>query len=397
MTRRRKDDMINGVTTNGASNGFQESHVNKRQCLTNGHSQATGIAEQANDGPMKTRFRVKNNQNHNSDINSNVSKYPKQLSSSSSDTESGGSDAKSDSDKPPITIPSANSKPPKTRARHNPFKLIPCSKYGNNLEAPFKLSISVEALAIIDVHSHCVQTEVIGLLGGLYCSKYRQLNVMTAEPCESLTGYTTDLQCEMDPVSLSAASERLARDGHHIVGWYHSHPTFVPNPSLRDLETQAEFQSLFAKDQNTPFLALILNPYSSQSTSLSPSTTTTSNAHRSNLVSRYKCLMLSDQDINQGDSKTPYAFSPLLVRRDKLFYNLTKRLEELCTKIEGQPSTFCVTDKLKGKDIQYLHKISTSLKHHFETTGLSNVESGRLIDQINAILLNHLKSKPQSK
>lgn len=100
-------------------------------------------------------------------------------------------------------------------------------------------------------------------------------------------------------VSLSAASERLARDGHHIVGWYHSHPTFVPNPSLRDLETQAEFQSLFAKDQNTPFLALILNPYSSQSTHLSPSTTTTSNAHRSNLVSRYKCLMLSDQDVNQ--------------------------------------------------------------------------------------------------
>lgn len=129
----------------------------------------------------------------------------------------------------------------------------------------------------------------------------------------------------------------------------------------------------------------------------------------------YLCIL-------QNESRTPYAFNPLLVRREKLFYNLTHRLEELCSKIEGKPSTLCITDKLRGKDMPYLTKVSeyifsyygqksflifvffivptqilTSLRHHFETTGLSKIESERLVDQIRAILLEHLRSKPNGK
>lgn len=50
------------------------------------------------------------------------------------------------------------------------------------------------------------------------------------------------MQCEMDPVSQTQASEELASDGLSVVGWYHSHPTFAPNPSVRDIETQGKFQ-----------------------------------------------------------------------------------------------------------------------------------------------------------
>ncbi|XP_053208844.1 histone H2A deubiquitinase MYSM1-like [Panonychus citri] len=274
-----------------------------------------------------------------------------------------------------------------SRTRPNPFKLISCKKYGNDTEAPFFLTLSVEALAIIDVHSHCVQTEVIGLLGGLYCSRYRQLNILTAEPCESLTCGTSDLQCEMDPVSQADALEKLTKAGYQVVGWYHSHPTFVPNPSLRDLETQAKYQQLFA-DGNQPFLSLILNPYSTSNQTL----------NKGNLVSKYKCLMLSEQiSPSQNESRTPFAFNPHLVRREKLFYNLTRRLEELCSKIEGQPSTLCITDKLRGKDMQYLTKISSSLRHHFDVTGLSKIESERLVDQIKDILLAHLRNKSNGR
>lgn len=79
------------------------------------------------------------------------------------------------------------------------MKLLPNNYFLFSFQAPFILSLSVEALAIIDIHSHCVETEVIGLLGGKFCSKYRQLLILTAEPCESLTASTTDRQCEMDP------------------------------------------------------------------------------------------------------------------------------------------------------------------------------------------------------
>lgn len=50
------------------------------------------------------------------------------------------------------------------------------------------------------------------------------------------------MQCEMDPVSQTQASEELASIGLSVVGWYHSHPTFAPNPSVRDIETQGKFQ-----------------------------------------------------------------------------------------------------------------------------------------------------------
>ena len=63
--------------------------------------------------------------------------------------------------------------------------------------------------------------------------------VSKAIPCRSLS---TGLQCEMDPVSQTQASEDLAHQGLAVVGWYHSHPTFAPFPSVRDIETQAKFQ-----------------------------------------------------------------------------------------------------------------------------------------------------------
>jgi len=60
------------------------------------------------------------------------------------------------------------------------------------------------------------------------------------------------------------------------------------------------------------------------------------------------------------DYQTPYAFTPILVRKDRLFFNLSVRLKELCSKIEGKPSTLCITNKLKGKDTQYLQKVNFS-------------------------------------
>ena len=40
----------------------------------------------------------------------------------------------------------------------------------------------------------------------------------------------------------SFASVRRLRQGYLTVGWYHSHPTFVPDPSVRDIENQSVYQ-----------------------------------------------------------------------------------------------------------------------------------------------------------
>lgn len=177
----------------------------------------------------------------------------------------------------------------------------------NELKAPFAIRLSMEALAIIDVHAHCVKTEVIGLLGGIYDQRTQQLFILTSEPCVSLDDH--DLQCDMDPgiahpsiictvllysvyipiVSQAMAKESLECKNYQVVGWYHSHPTFVPNPSLRDLETQSNFQQLFSKESGQPFIALILSPYSP----------VTQPSAKNALVSKFKCLWVSDQTNSQ--------------------------------------------------------------------------------------------------
>lgn len=65
------------------------------------------------------------------------------------------------------------------------------------------------------------------------------VQISAAEPCNSVS---TGLQCEMDPVSQTQACDVLSSLGLSVVGWYHSHPTFHPNPSVRDINTQDQFQ-----------------------------------------------------------------------------------------------------------------------------------------------------------
>lgn len=78
---------------------------------------------------------------------------------------------------------------------------------------------------------------VNSVLKSLCCAVLMQISV--AEPCNSVS---TGMQCEMDPVSQTQACDVLSSLGYSVVGWYHSHPTFHPNPSVRDINTQDQFQ-----------------------------------------------------------------------------------------------------------------------------------------------------------
>ena len=60
--------------------------------------------------------------------------------------------------------------------------------------------MSNTAVAVMDVHAHISKTEVIGMLGGEYCSDQGVLDIRMAVPCNSLS---TGMQCEMDPGIIS--------------------------------------------------------------------------------------------------------------------------------------------------------------------------------------------------
>ena len=55
-------------------------------------------------------------------------------------------------------------------------------------------------------------------------------------------------EVELDPESVPAIVETLTANGERVVGWYHSHPVFATQPSLRDIENQFAYQLMFSSD-----------------------------------------------------------------------------------------------------------------------------------------------------
>ncbi|XP_069794600.1 histone H2A deubiquitinase MYSM1 isoform X2 [Narcine bancroftii] len=177
--------------------------------------------------------------------------------------------------------------PRQSKSSFDPFQLIPCLCFSEDKLEPFQVKVAVEALLVMDMHAHVSMAEVIGLLGGRYSSGKGVLEICVAEPCNSLS---TGLQCEMDPVSQTQASEALAGRGYSIVGWYHSHPAFDPNPSLRDIDTQAKYQNYFSRG-GAQFVGMIISPY---------------NSRNSLPYSQVTCLIVSEELSADGSFRLPY-------------------------------------------------------------------------------------------
>uniref|UniRef100_A0A3B4AHY2 Myb-like, SWIRM and MPN domain-containing protein 1 n=1 Tax=Periophthalmus magnuspinnatus TaxID=409849 RepID=A0A3B4AHY2_9GOBI len=180
-------------------------------------------------------------------------------------------------------------KPSKMSRSFDPFKLIPCRSFGDDVQEPFQIIVCAETLLIMDMHAHVSRGEVIGLLGGTYNEEDKILKVCVAEPCNSVS---TGLQCEMDPVSQTLACDTLSSLGYSVVGWYHSHPSFHPNPSVRDIHTQDQFQSYFSRG-GAPFIGMIVSPYDPANPSPHSQTT---------------CLLVKETHGESGPQKLPYKF-----------------------------------------------------------------------------------------
>ncbi|KAL7466945.1 hypothetical protein ACHAXS_012733 [Conticribra weissflogii] len=148
--------------------------------------------------------------------------------------------------------------------RLNPHTLINCEDYSwgpefrflKNIQTesvqPFSVRVSPDVTFLADLHAHLCDAEIIGFLGGYYSMEEKCIYIQAAFPCKStsrLDSGHTDV--EMDPISQIHAREAIANHGMSVVGWYHSHPTFQPDPSVTDIENQASYQQLFTSDSDS--------------------------------------------------------------------------------------------------------------------------------------------------
>ncbi|XP_072552235.1 histone H2A deubiquitinase MYSM1 [Salminus brasiliensis] len=262
------------------------------------------------------------------------------------------------------------------RGSFDPFQLIPCKNFGEETQEPFRVIVCTEALVVMDVHAHVSMGEVIGLLGGSYDDEEKVLRICAAEPCNSLS---TGLQCEMDPVSQTQASELLGDKGHNVVGWYHSHPAFDPNPSLRDIDTQAKYQSYFSRG-GAPFIGMIVSPF---------------NPSNASPVSQTTCLLVQEENGPAGTQKHPYKFEYRVSAELPDWTEVMRRAEWVVFKY--RESHGCVPmNRLYRRDssLTCLEKLLVSLKKIL--TEVPETESETFLVQIETLFITHFIDKQET-
>jgi hypothetical protein len=86
------------------------------------------------------------------------------------------------------------------------------------------------------------------------------LIVKTTFPCRSLQTGENHVNVEMDPTSALEVQQIITDRNMQVVGWYHSHPIFQPDPSIVDLENQNNYQKLFRDEKfnEEPFVGAIV-------------------------------------------------------------------------------------------------------------------------------------------
>ncbi|XP_070564128.1 histone H2A deubiquitinase MYSM1-like [Ptychodera flava] len=266
---------------------------------------------------------------------------------------------------------SARSRPKYNKlTTYDPFKLVPCNSFTADKPAPFNVNIGTDALLIMDVHSHLATTEVIGLLGGTYRPDLHHLEVSLAEPCQSLS---TGLQCEMDPVSQTQACELIRKMGYDIVGWYHSHPRFAPNPSVRDIETQSKYQEWFGQG-NAPFIGVIVSPY---------------NRLNTRTQSQFRCLTVSNEISVMDKHRLPYQFEFTVSNQGSVNRGqLTVKMVELIEKFSTYHHRVNMLRQYRSDlNISYLEKMLESIKSYCHINDESDEYTGLLASIRDTVIL----------
>ncbi|KAI8978096.1 hypothetical protein BDB01DRAFT_800799 [Pilobolus umbonatus] len=149
----------------------------------------------------------------------------------------------------------------------DPLTMIKCDSFtgepGSDIvgSQPFKLEVDSNVLLSMDFHAHLMTTEIIGFLCGEWDGETKNMKVRGVYPCRSLNTGQNDINVEMDPTSAIEIRQLIEDRGMQVVGWYHSHPTFIPDPSLIDIENQRNYQMLCRDNTLEPFVGAIVGPY----------------------------------------------------------------------------------------------------------------------------------------
>ncbi|XP_064101453.1 MPN domain-containing protein CG4751-like isoform X2 [Macrobrachium nipponense] len=124
---------------------------------------------------------------------------------------------------------------------------------------PFNVTMSSSAMAVVDVHAHLSTSEVVGYLAGQWDVTNHNLIVSHALPVRCRLG-----DGEKGSTVEKALYDEMEKLNLSLVGWYHTHPFSPPLPTLRDIDSQLEYEMKMKGSNDasyTPCIGLIVSPY----------------------------------------------------------------------------------------------------------------------------------------
>lgn len=128
---------------------------------------------------------------------------------------------------------------------------------------PFTISVSTNALLLMDYHCHLTTSEVVGYLAGSWDIGNHMLNIVQAFPCKVKLGDENQAKVVEDEVR-----DQLRQRNMSLVGWYHNHGDKPVHPSIKDIECQLEYQVTMKGNEcdlaYIPCVGFICSPYFEQ-------------------------------------------------------------------------------------------------------------------------------------
>jgi len=257
----------------------------------------------------------------------------------------------------------------------DPFTIINCEPFtSNRTPQPFQIKIDSNTLMFMDVHCHLAKTEVIGYLAGRWDFNEKVLHVTQAFPCRALEGIDTlerEKTVEMDPDSEMAIRNIITDQGLSVLGWYHSHPVFKCEPSIRDILNQQNYQTLFRdSSDNEPFVGFIIAPY-----------------ENSEKASQVRCFWVSQPRGEARDEATFQHGTPMLVDYELVRANtLPMQMIENVRLLLEYYENFTQRQIMSQTAYKQKNKSTVSKRNKLLSSMRSNMPSSMTAIQIDAIL-----------
>lgn len=142
------------------------------------------------------------------------------------------------------------------RQDSNPQTLVECLNFANLKKTqPFTVSINTNTLMLMDLHCHLTTSEVVGYLGGHWNRDTQYVQVVQAFPVKCRFANQKNAETVEEEIRLAMKARGLV-----VVGWYHSHPTYQADPSVRDIAAQQHYQKCLKMEKSTyePCLGFIV-------------------------------------------------------------------------------------------------------------------------------------------